>query len=69
MLHNFWCMCSIALIFFILIHNPKSSIAGSQGQIFGNTRVAERVINNMTWIFIILFFLLTITLSATTLNT
>jgi preprotein translocase subunit SecG len=68
MLHNFWILCSISLIFFIIIHNPKSQGSGSQGQIFGSTRTAEQTINKITWVLIAFFFLLTIIISASNSN-
>jgi preprotein translocase subunit SecG len=64
MLHNIWIICSIALIFFIILHNPKSQNLGSQAQLFGSTRTAEESINKITWSLTGLFFLLTIVISA-----
>ncbi|MFZ4858891.1 MAG: preprotein translocase subunit SecG [Desulfuromonadaceae bacterium] len=64
MLHNIWIICSIALIFFIILHNPKSQNLGSQTQVFGSTRTAEESINKITWGLIGIFFLLTIIISA-----
>lgn len=64
MLHNVWIICSLALIFFIIIHNPKSQGIGGQTQLFGNTRTAEETTNKITWILILFFFILTIIISA-----
>jgi preprotein translocase subunit SecG len=64
MLHNLWIICSIALIFFIILHNPKSQGLGNQNQLFGNTRTAEESMNKITWILTLVFFSLTIFISA-----
>jgi preprotein translocase subunit SecG len=64
MLHNLWIICSVALIFFIILHNPKSQGLGNQNQLFGNTRTAEESMNKITWTLTLLFFLLTIFISA-----
>jgi protein translocase SecG subunit len=63
MLHTIWIFCSIALIFFIILHNPKSQGLGNQNQIFGVTRTAEENLTKVTWILTIMFFVLTIVIS------
>jgi preprotein translocase subunit SecG len=67
MLHNIWILCSIVLIFFIILHNPKSQSIGTQNQFFGATRTAEENINKITWVLTSLFFLLTIIISTSNL--
>jgi preprotein translocase subunit SecG len=52
-------MNSIALIFTIMIHNPKSQGMGGQNQLFANTRSAENNLNKITWVLITTFFSLT----------
>lgn len=64
MLHIIWMLSSVALIFFIIIHNPKAQTIGGQNQLFAITRTAEQKINKITWALIIIFFSLTIFLSA-----
>nr|YP_536956.1 hypothetical protein 71 [Neopyropia yezoensis]Q1XDL2.1 RecName: Full=Probable protein-export membrane protein secG [Neopyropia yezoensis]AGH27600.1 hypothetical protein 71 [Neopyropia yezoensis]QFZ66936.1 hypothetical protein PyyePp090 [Neopyropia yezoensis]WKD83431.1 preprotein translocase subunit G [Neopyropia yezoensis]BAE92399.1 unnamed protein product [Neopyropia yezoensis] len=58
----FWYSSTIILIFTILIHNPKSEGLGSvgaQNQFFSNTRSTENTLNKITWLFLVLFLLLT----------
>lgn len=58
----FWYASTMMLIFTILIHNPKSEGLGSvgaQNQFFSNTRSTENTLNKVTWLFLILFLLLT----------
>nr|YP_009244793.1 preprotein translocase subunit G [Pyropia pulchra]AMK97035.1 preprotein translocase subunit G [Pyropia pulchra] len=58
----FWYVSTIMLIFTILIHNPKSEGLGSvgaQNQFFSNTRSTENTLNKVTWLFLILFLILT----------
>ena len=58
----FWYSSTIILIFTILIHNPKSAGLGSvgaQNQFFSNTRSTENTLNKITWLFLVLFLLLT----------
>lgn len=58
----FWYSSTIILIFTILIHNPKSEGLGSvgaQNQFFSNTRSTESTLNKITWLFLVLFLLLT----------
>ena len=64
MLHNLWTLISISLIFFIILHNPKSQGLATQSQIFGATRTAEENINKITWILTFIFFTLTIIISS-----
>lgn len=64
MIHNIWIVCSLLSIFFIIIHNPKAQNVNNQNKLFGNTRTAEETTNKITWIFITLFFTLTIVISA-----
>jgi protein translocase SecG subunit len=63
MLHTVWIVCSLALIFFIILHNPKSQGLGNQNQIFGVTRTAEENLTKITWVLTIIFFILTIVIS------
>nr|YP_010580257.1 preprotein translocase SecG subunit [Cryptomonas pyrenoidifera]UZS90641.1 preprotein translocase SecG subunit [Cryptomonas pyrenoidifera] len=64
MLHTIWILCSIVLIFFIILHNPKSQGFNNQNQIFGATRTAEENITKVTWVFTSIFFILTIYISS-----
>jgi|LakMenE01Jun11ns_1017448.scaffolds.fasta_scaffold9959292_2 preprotein translocase subunit SecG len=66
MLHTIWTICSIALIFFIILHNPKSQGLGGQNQIFGGTRTSEENLTKITWALTAIFFMLTIIISNTT---
>ncbi len=66
MLHTIWTICSIALIFFIILHNPKSQGLGGQNQIFGGTRTSEENLTKITWALNAIFFMLTIIISNTT---
>jgi preprotein translocase subunit SecG len=66
MLHTIWTICSIALIFFIILHNPKSQGLGGQNQIFGGTRTSEENLTKITWALTTIFFMLTIIISNTT---
>ena len=66
MLHTIWTICSIALIFFIILHNPKSQGLGGQNQIFGGTRTAEENLTKITWGLTAIFFILTIIISNAT---
>lgn len=62
----FWYASTIILIFTILIHNPKSEGLGSvgaQNQFFSNTRSTENTLNKVTWLFLILFLILTTIIS------
>ena len=63
MLHTIWTFCSLALIFFIILHNPKSQGLGGQNQIFGSTRTSEENITKVTWTLTAIFFILTIVIS------
>ena len=63
MLHTMWTLCSVALIFFIILHNPKSQGLGGQNQIFGGTRTSEENITKVTWTLTAIFFILTIVIS------
>jgi len=63
MLHTIWTLCSLALIFFIILHNPKSQGLGAQNQIFGSTRTSEENITKVTWTLTAIFFILTIVIS------
>nr|YP_010925591.1 preprotein translocase subunit G [Neoporphyra dentata]WKD83823.1 preprotein translocase subunit G [Neoporphyra dentata] len=59
----FWYVSTIILVFTILIHNPKSEGLGSvgaQNQFFSNTRSSENTLNKVTWLFLVLFLILTI---------
>nr|BDA97611.1 preprotein translocase SecG subunit [Cryptomonas tetrapyrenoidosa] len=64
MLHTIWILCSLCLIFFIILHNPKSQGISGQNQIFGSTRAGEENITKITWILTFLFFALTIYISS-----
>jgi preprotein translocase subunit SecG len=68
MIHNIWILCSVASIFFIIIHNPKAQNVNTQNKLFGSTRTAEETTNKITWIFITTFFLLTIFISSSSSN-
>lgn len=63
MIKLLWVSSSLALLFAIMIHNPKSQGVGGQSQMFGNTRSAEASLNKITWGLIIFFFSLTIYLA------
>ena len=63
MLHTIWTLCSVTLIFFIILHNPKSQGLGGQNQIFGSTRTSEENITKVTWTLTAIFFILTIVIS------
>jgi len=54
-----WTISAIALIFAIMIHNPKSQGMGGQNQMFASTRSAEATLNKVTWTLIGTFFSLT----------
>lgn len=60
MIQSLWIISSIALIFSIMIHNPKAQGMGGQNQLFANTRSAEANLNKVTWVLITTFFSLTI---------
>ena len=64
MLHTIWILSAIILIFFIILHNPKSQGLNSQNQMFGTTRTAEENITKVTWVFTWIFFALTIFISS-----
>jgi preprotein translocase subunit SecG len=66
MLHTIWTLCSVVLIFFIILHNPKSQGLSGQSQIFGNTRTSEENITKITWGLTTIFFILTIVISTST---
>lgn len=68
MIHNIWVLSSILSILFIIIHNPKAQNLSNQNKLFGNTRTAEETTNKITWVFITLFFILTIVISASSAN-
>lgn len=59
MIQNLWIINCIALIFAIMIHNPKSQGMGGQNQLFASTRSAENTLNKTTWALITTFFSLT----------
>lgn len=63
MIQNLWILSSLALIFAIMIHNPKSQGMGGQNQMFATTRSAEANLNRITWLLITTFFSLTIYLA------
>jgi preprotein translocase subunit SecG len=65
MIQTLWIISSIALIFAIMIHNPKSQGMGGQNQLFANTRSAEANLNKVTWGLITTFFSLTTYLAIT----
>jgi preprotein translocase subunit SecG len=54
-----WTLSAVALIFTIMIHNPKSQGMGGQNQMFASTRSAEATLNKVTWTLIGTFFSLT----------
>lgn len=64
MIHTIWVVCSLSLIFFIILHNPKAQSVSGQNQIFGSTRAGEENITKITWILTCLFFTLTIYISS-----
>lgn len=59
MIQLIWTVSAVALIFAIMIHNPKSQGMGGQNQLFANTRSAEASLNKTTWTLIATFFSLT----------
>lgn len=59
MVQLIWTFSSVALIFAIMIHNPKSKGMGGQNQLFASTRSAEANLNKVTWGLIGTFFSLT----------
>lgn len=65
MLHNIWILCSIVLIFLIILQNPKSQAISNQNKLFGSTRAAEDTTSKVTWFFVAMFFTLTIIISST----
>ncbi len=66
MIHTIWTLCSVTLIFFIILHNPKSQGLSGQNQIFGGTRTSEENITKITWVLTTVFFILTIIISTST---
>ena len=60
-----WVITSIILIFFIMIHNPKSQSVGGQNQLFVSTRSSEASLNKLTWLLILVFFSLAIYMAIT----
>lgn len=66
LIHNIWVLCSIILIFLIIIQNPKSQNLSNQNKLFGSTRTAEESTNKTTWFFIFTFFILSIFIAAST---
>jgi protein translocase SecG subunit len=66
MIHTLWTVCSVTLIFFIILHNPKSQGVSGQNQIFGSTRTSEENITKITWGLTAMFFILTIVISTST---
>jgi len=64
MLHNLWITSSILLIFFIIMHNPKSQGLGTQNQMFGISRTAEENMTKITWFLTCIFFILAMYLSS-----
>nr|BDA99314.1 preprotein translocase SecG subunit [Cryptomonas sp. NIES-3952] len=64
MLHTIWIISSVILIFFIILHNPKSQGLSGQNQMFGATRTAEENVTKITWVFTLVFFVLTIFISS-----
>jgi preprotein translocase subunit SecG len=63
MIRFIWTINSLALIFAIIIHSPKSQGMGGQNQLFGSTRSAEASLNKITWLLISTFFFLTVYLA------
>lgn len=59
MVEFIWSINSIALIFTIIIHNPKAQGMGGQNQLFTSTRSSEATLNKVTWFLIYSFFSLT----------
>lgn len=64
MLRNVWIICSVLLIFFIMINNPKAQNINTPNKIFGATRTAEETTTKITWFLILLFFTLAILISS-----
>jgi protein translocase SecG subunit len=64
LIHNIWVLCSIIVIFLIIIQNPKSQNVSNQNKLFGSTRTAEESTTKATWFFIFIFFLLSIFIAA-----
>jgi preprotein translocase subunit SecG len=63
MIQSLWILSSLALIFAIMVHNPKSQGMSGQNQMFATTRSAEANLNKITWLLILTFFSLTIYLA------
>ncbi len=63
MIKLIWTFSSIALIFAIMIHNPKSQGMIGQNQVFNGTRSAEETLDKITWVLIGSFFTLTVYIS------
>jgi preprotein translocase subunit SecG len=59
MVQLMWTFSAGALIFAIMVHNPKSQGMGGQNQLFANTRSAEATLNKVTWTLVATFFSLT----------
>jgi preprotein translocase subunit SecG len=59
MVQLIWTFSAAALIFAIMIHNPKSQGMGGQNQLFASTRSAEANLNKVTWTLIGVVFSLT----------
>nr|YP_010330431.1 preprotein translocase subunit G [Rhodella violacea]UNJ18147.1 preprotein translocase subunit G [Rhodella violacea] len=57
-----WYIVTILLVILILLQNPKKEsfkTFGFQNQTLSNTRESEKLLQNITWIGVILFVILT----------
>nr|BDA97904.1 preprotein translocase SecG subunit [Chroomonas collegionis] len=59
MIQILWMVTSLALIFAVMVHNPKSQGMGGQNQLFASSRSAEATLNKVTWGLVTTFFSLT----------
>nr|BDA97198.1 preprotein translocase SecG subunit [Cryptomonas borealis] len=63
MLHTLWTLCSILLIFFIMIYPSKSGIKENKNRFFNATQSGEKIRTKTLWILIFVFFLLNVLMS------
>ena len=67
LIEKFWILISISIIFIILSNNPKSSIGSTKDNplsiIFSSASEGQKFIHQLNWMLIIVFFLLTVSLS------
>jgi len=67
LLEKLWVIVSVSIIFIILSTDPKSSITGTWNNqlstVFASTSDGQKFIKNLNWLLIIIFLLLTVSLS------